>query len=86
LAKQPKLDFIEWKTWEEKTVLDMSRFLPGPSRHFGLFREAGELTTNEYEKGDESNQVAIRRQIRMLSELIDRIDRGEIQKEAIIAL
>jgi hypothetical protein len=86
LAKNPKLDFIEWKTWEEKTVLDMGQFLPSLSRHFGLFRKAGELTTNEYEKGDESTKVAIRRQIRMLSELIDRIDRGEIQKEPIVAL
>jgi len=86
LAKNPKLDFIEWKTWEEKTVLDMSRFLPSPSRHFALFRKAGELTTNEYEKGGESTKAAIRRQIRMLGELIDRIDRGEIQKEAIVTL
>jgi len=86
LAKKTKLDFIERKTWEEKTVLDMSQFLPSPSRHFGLFRKAGELTTNEYERGDESNKVAIRRQIRMLDELIDRVDRGEIQKELIVAL
>jgi hypothetical protein len=81
LLKQPKVGFTEWKAWEEKTVLDMARYLPSPSKHFKLFRQAGDLTTHEYEKGDPSNKVAIHRQVRMLNELIDRIDRGEIQKE-----
>ena len=84
LIKQTNVSLMDWKTWEEKTVLDMDRFISQPiySRYIQLFRLAGELTTLEYEKGEESHKRAIGRQIRMLNELIDRIDRGDFQKEA----
>jgi hypothetical protein len=36
LLKQPKVDFIQWKTWEEKTILDMGQYLPIQSRHYGF--------------------------------------------------
>lgn len=81
LKRSADISLIEWKTWEEKTVLDMAQYLTLGSRHIALFRLAGELATYEYESGGEGIRSAISRQIRTLQELIDRIDQGVLQRE-----
>lgn len=84
LKRQPSVTLIEWKTWEQKTALDLAAFLDGNLVwYLGWFRRAGNLTTDEYESKDDGHKRAIKRQIRMLRELIDRADRGVLRKQAI---
>ncbi len=82
LVRHPTISLMEWKTWEQQTVLDIARFLPLGSRHMRLFQAAGQSTMREQEEGERAHKKAIDRQIRALSELIDRIDSGELRKEA----
>jgi hypothetical protein len=82
LVRHPTISLMEWKTWEQQSILDIAKFLPLGSRHIRLFQAAGDLTMREQEEGEAAHKKAIDRQVRALNELIDRIDGGELRKEA----
>ena len=88
LVRRSRVSFTDWKTWEEQTVIDIARFwgLDFGWRCIRLFRASGDLTMHEQEEGDPAHKKAIGRQIRVLNELIDRTDSGELRKEAQTAL
>src|SRR5260370_4676316 len=71
LLRHPTITFMEWKTWEEQTVIDIARFLGLESRRIRLFQAAGQLTIHEQEQGEPAHKKAIDREIRTLTELID---------------
>jgi hypothetical protein len=73
---------FDWKTWEQKTFLDLTRFLGVGNELLDLFQSEGQFTTHEYEMGAEAPKRALRRQIRNLKELIDRTDQGKLRSEA----
>lgn len=75
------LTMVDWKTWEQKTFLDLTRFLGVRNELLDLFQSEGQFTTHEYEMGAEAPKRALRRQIRNLKELIDRTDQGKLRSE-----
>jgi hypothetical protein len=82
LASRQSVTMIEWKTWEEQTILDLARCLTPHSHYLLLFRSTGNLTTHEYGLGEEGIKKAIGRQIRALREMIDETDEGKVQQES----
>lgn len=82
--RKGNITFMDWKTWEEYTVHDMERYLRSGRlpQYIVMFRHEGEPTTYEVELGNEAHRRALRRQLRMLKDLVDRTDKGNIAREA----
>jgi hypothetical protein len=82
LKQTTNISLLEWKTWEQRTLLDMDNYLNDRSRYSALFGNAGILTTFEHEAGHEGIRLAFKRQVRALKAIIDATDQGKVQAEA----
>jgi hypothetical protein len=78
ILRQRHIDQMGWRTWVEKTTIDMSRYLPVECPAVQSFRYAGDPMTFEFDQGELWYRNGLDRQIRKLNELIDQTDSGEL--------
>jgi hypothetical protein len=65
--------------WQTRAELELIQYLGRASGAIDTFKREGTLLPTDFERGEEGIRSALKRQMRVLKELIDRADRGELK-------